>query len=317
MYDRIKLLKLREKRGLTQYELAEKAGISVVTLNKIETSDMAKPFASTLKKIALALGVGIEELSDENDDQRVKKDIYRDINSAMRDRKRIACDLMEIDSFMFRYINKQLDIFKRDLGMVFGIPDSMLLEASLFSGLSWSRRGNTTHETNYPKVLGDLLALQNVKISIDRVDICLKSVDEIKLYSGVAGIYGIMDTEGNMLRIGESKDIADRLLGQNGHIIALKNEEYPTMKEYINGNDEFGADYYFTILAIEPNVGRKLTSLQSDTWRYYAETKLIIEEKTYLKGNRYKENAIFTGDKYIPIKVQKEMMHYYYEIDLE
>lgn len=136
MYDRIKLLKLREKRGLTQYELAEKAGISVATLNKIETSDMAKPFASTLKKIALALGVGIEELSDENDDQRVKKDIYRDINSAMRDRKRIACDLMEIDSFMFRYINKQLDIFKRDLGMVFGIPDSMLLEASLFSGLS-------------------------------------------------------------------------------------------------------------------------------------------------------------------------------------
>ena len=126
-----------------------------------------------------------------------------------------------------------------------------------------------------------------------------------------------MDTEGNMLRIGESKDIADRLLGQNGHVIALKNEEYPTMKEYINGNDEFGADYYFTILAIEPNVGRKLTSLQSDTWRYYAETKLIIEEKTYLKGNRYKENAIFTGDKYIPIKVQKEMMHYYYEIDLE
>ena len=114
MYDRIKLLKLREKRGLTQYELAEKAGISVVTLNKIETSDMAKPFASTLKKIALALGVGIEELSDENDDQRVKKNIYQDINSAMRDRKRIACDLMEIDSFMFRYINKQLDIFKRD-----------------------------------------------------------------------------------------------------------------------------------------------------------------------------------------------------------
>lgn len=47
-----------------------------------------------------------------------------------------------------------------------------------------------------------------------------------------------------MLRIGESKDIADILLGQNGHIIALKNEEYPTMKEYINGNDEFGADYY-------------------------------------------------------------------------
>ena len=48
--------------------------------------------------------------------------------------------------------------------------------------------------------------------------------------------------------------------------------------------------------------------------------QFLLQEKRrqiYLKGNRYKENAIFTGDKYIPIKVQKEMMHYYYEIDLE
>ena len=36
MYSRDKLKKLREARGLTQYELAEIAGISVVTLNKIE-----------------------------------------------------------------------------------------------------------------------------------------------------------------------------------------------------------------------------------------------------------------------------------------
>ena len=61
MYSREKLKKLREDRGLTQYELAEIAGISVVTLNKIESSDSAKPFAKTLNKIARALGVGIDK----------------------------------------------------------------------------------------------------------------------------------------------------------------------------------------------------------------------------------------------------------------
>lgn len=54
----------------------------------------------------------------------------------------------------------------------------------------------------------------------------------------------------------------------------------------------------FCILAFEPKFGRKLTALLSDTWRYYAETKLIIEEKTFLTGNRHKENGIFTGDIY-------------------
>lgn len=314
VFDRKKLLKLREEKGLTQYELARAAGISVVTLNKIETSDTAKPFASTLNKIALALGVGIDALSDEIEE--INGDEFRAINNAMNDRSRVVCNLMDIDSFMFSYIKKQLDIFSRDLGNVFGISDSMLLEAALFSGLSWSRPGNTTHESNYPKVLGDLLALQNIQIGINRVNICLKTEDEIKKYSKIRGIYGICDSSGNLLRIGESTDIADRLIGSKGHIMALKNEEYPTMKEYINKSDEFGKDYYFSILAFEPEIGRKLSSLQSETWRYYAETKLIIEEKTFLKGNRHRDNGIFTGDIYIPIKVQKEMISYYYDIEL-
>ena len=47
MIDRKKLVKLREENGYTQYELAKAANISVVTLNKIETSDEAKPFNRT------------------------------------------------------------------------------------------------------------------------------------------------------------------------------------------------------------------------------------------------------------------------------
>jgi len=81
MYSRDKLKKLREDRGLTQYELAKIAGISVVTLNKIESSDLAKPFAKTLNKIAQALGVGIDELSES--ERKSSPDVFSEINAAI------------------------------------------------------------------------------------------------------------------------------------------------------------------------------------------------------------------------------------------
>ena len=108
MYSREKLKKLREARGLTQYELAKIAGISVVTLNKIESSDLAKPFSKTLDKIAQALGVGIEELSES--ERKSSPDVFSEINAAICSRAKVIADLMGIDSFMFAYIQKQLDI---------------------------------------------------------------------------------------------------------------------------------------------------------------------------------------------------------------
>ena len=53
MVNRKKIIELRQERGLTQYELAEVAGISVVTLNKIETSELT--LSDNIKKIATAL----------------------------------------------------------------------------------------------------------------------------------------------------------------------------------------------------------------------------------------------------------------------
>ena len=88
------------------------------------------------------------------------------------------------------------------------------------------------------------------------------------------------------------------------------------MKEYITSKDIFGENYYFSILTFEPNVGKGLSAFQAEIFRYYAETRLIIQEKTYLKGNSYKGKAIFTGDIYIPIHVQQEMIRYYYGIEL-
>ena len=308
MYSREKLKKLREDRGLTQYELAKIAGISVVTLNKIESSDSAKPFAKTLNKIARALGVGIDELSES--EGKSSPDVFSEINAAMHNRGKLVTDLMKIDSFMFGYIQKQLDIFRRDLGQFFGISDSILLEAVLFSGASWSRPGNTTHESHFPEVLGDLLALQGISIPVDRTNIIIDTEAKIKEYAKARCVYGICNREGELLRIGETIDLPRRF---HEHISKLKKEEYPSMKKYLKGTAQFRIDYYFVLLAREPE---KLSGLQSATWRYYAETKLILEEKTYLKGNSHKGKAIVTGDCLIPERVQKEILQYYHKIEL-
>ena len=311
MYSREKLKKLREDRGLTQYELAKIAEISVVTLNKIESSDSAKPFAKTLNKIAQALGVGIDELSES--ERKSSPDVFSEINAVLHSRAKVITDLMKIDSFMFGYIQKQLDIFRRDLGRFFGISDSILLEAVLFSGASWSRPGNTTHESHFPEVLGDLLALQGISIPVDRKNIIIDTEDKIEEYAKARCVYGICkvcNKRGELLRIGQTIDLPTRF---HKHISKLKKEEYPSMKKYLKGTDRFGIDYYFVLLALEPE---KLSGLQSATWRYYAETKLILEKKTYLKGNSHKGKAIVTGDNLIPEHVQKEMLKYYHNIEL-
>lgn len=55
------ILALRRSRGLTQEELAEKAGVTVRTIQRIESGETV-PRAYTLKRIAEAVGVQWEEL---------------------------------------------------------------------------------------------------------------------------------------------------------------------------------------------------------------------------------------------------------------
>ena len=56
-----KVSALRKVRGFTQAELAEKAGISIRTVQRIE-SNQVQPYDDTLKKIATAAEVELEEL---------------------------------------------------------------------------------------------------------------------------------------------------------------------------------------------------------------------------------------------------------------
>jgi transcriptional regulator with XRE-family HTH domain len=58
-----RLKAMRERKALTQQELADRAGINRVTLARIETGG-AEPYPATVRKLAEALGVEPAELME-------------------------------------------------------------------------------------------------------------------------------------------------------------------------------------------------------------------------------------------------------------
>ena len=62
MVESNKVKKLREKLGLSQERLARLADVSTNTVINIESGKQQNPTIETVKKIANALGVSIEEL---------------------------------------------------------------------------------------------------------------------------------------------------------------------------------------------------------------------------------------------------------------
>ncbi|MDA8216109.1 MAG: helix-turn-helix domain-containing protein [Dehalococcoidales bacterium] len=60
--DRFKMIRFREARGLTQGQLALKAGVAQAHLSRLESGDRVDLKLSTLNKIARALGVRPQDL---------------------------------------------------------------------------------------------------------------------------------------------------------------------------------------------------------------------------------------------------------------
>ena len=58
-----RILEIRKRKGLSQEELAEMAGISLRTLQRIEKGE-TEPRGYTLKSICQALGTDVEEVYD-------------------------------------------------------------------------------------------------------------------------------------------------------------------------------------------------------------------------------------------------------------
>jgi transcriptional regulator with XRE-family HTH domain len=60
-----KLKRYRRAAGLTQVELAERAGVAQSTIVMIERSQIAEPRPGTLRSLAEALGIEIIDLLDD------------------------------------------------------------------------------------------------------------------------------------------------------------------------------------------------------------------------------------------------------------
>lgn len=54
--------KLRQSKGLSQDRLSKEADVSYNSIIKLETGGITNPTIDTLKKIAKALGVSVDEL---------------------------------------------------------------------------------------------------------------------------------------------------------------------------------------------------------------------------------------------------------------
>jgi len=57
-----KIKQLRNKQGLTQYELARKSDLPYTMLTKIETNVITKPTIQTVMKTTKGLGISLDEL---------------------------------------------------------------------------------------------------------------------------------------------------------------------------------------------------------------------------------------------------------------
>jgi transcriptional regulator with XRE-family HTH domain len=64
-----RLLQLRTRAGLTQVQLANKAGLNVMVASRIEREVVADPPESTLRKLAEALNVTVDDLLAEPEPQ--------------------------------------------------------------------------------------------------------------------------------------------------------------------------------------------------------------------------------------------------------
>lgn len=67
----IKIQELRKQKGMTQEDLAEKTGLSVRTIQRIESGEV-DPRSYTLSQIAEALGVDLVDLTKEQEENQPK-----------------------------------------------------------------------------------------------------------------------------------------------------------------------------------------------------------------------------------------------------
>ncbi len=96
---------LRNEKGLSQRDLAEKSGVSNAEISRLETGERKKPSPNVLKALHSYLGVSYEELlqragyiEEVVDHPGFRENLYKDEDGRLVDIVRQAKDMYEKDS---------------------------------------------------------------------------------------------------------------------------------------------------------------------------------------------------------------------------
>ena len=91
------IAELRDKKGISQVDLADKSGVSRVMIGKYERGEAA-PSIDAAKKIADALGVSLDQLVGEGlyrDFDKKTLQRFRDLEHLEEDKKKTLFDLID------------------------------------------------------------------------------------------------------------------------------------------------------------------------------------------------------------------------------
>lgn len=88
------LKRIREERGISQEELAERCGMSKSQLSKLETGSQKNPHLETVVTISSALGVSMEELVFGTEGPNGMKYMLAAIESLSKDKQKTVKELI-------------------------------------------------------------------------------------------------------------------------------------------------------------------------------------------------------------------------------
>ncbi|MBF0547367.1 MAG: helix-turn-helix transcriptional regulator [Candidatus Riflebacteria bacterium] len=92
-----RLAQIRKEKGLTQQELAEKSGVSVIQIRRYETA-AAQPTMELIRKLAITLGVSADLLVFDKEERGPDDELrlqFEAISKFLPEEKKIAKALLE------------------------------------------------------------------------------------------------------------------------------------------------------------------------------------------------------------------------------
>lgn len=118
------LQKIRKDKGLKQEDLADKAGVSLTQISKIERNE-TDPRVSTIEKLSRVLGISVDKLIFGEEPESLDKMMQYSLERAMKLRPRDKATLINVIN---KYCSASIlmGAFKSEMNIDFGIPEDSM-----------------------------------------------------------------------------------------------------------------------------------------------------------------------------------------------